>query len=112
MVWASTRRLPSTAIEFADCATATVETATVSPAVPTKIPPRTARERVSPRITRTQSPMRNAPFIVLAAVTAIGPDRLLRPAVGAFYSVLQALQTKLPAELSLSPHQVASGQRL
>src|SRR3569623_249932 len=110
MGWASTRRLPSTAMEFADCATATVDATTVNPAAPTRIPPRTTRERVSPRTPRTQSLMRNAPFIVLAAVTAIGPDRLSRPAVGAFYSVLQALQTKPPAQLSLSPHQVAAEQ--
>src|SRR3569833_2922083 len=60
-------------MEFADCATATVDAETASPAEPTRIPPRTNRERVSPRTTRTQSPMRNAPFIVLAAVTANGP---------------------------------------
>src|ERR1043166_8239000 len=61
MVSLSTRRLPSTMIEAAVCATAESAVARDARPEPTTTPPRTKPAKASPR-TRTQSPMRDAPY--------------------------------------------------
>src|SRR4029077_8307362 len=61
MVSLSTRRLPSTMIEAAVCATAESAVARDARPEPTTTPPKTKPAKASPR-TRTQSHMRDAPY--------------------------------------------------
>jgi hypothetical protein len=76
-VSASTRLLPSTAIEFTVCATATPDVATITQPAPIRVPTRTTHETASPRTARTQRPIRY--LITLAAAPAGGLDKRHRP---------------------------------
>ena len=82
---------------------------TVPPTAPTRIPPRTTQLRASPRTNRKQSPMRKRAFLILGGRPASGLDP--RQYSVALYSVLTALQTKQPGQISLSPQKVAPKQR-
>src|ERR1039458_10490463 len=57
-------------MELALCAAATPDDATPTSPVPTRVPPRTTQQRVSPRKNRTPSPMRYAPLFTHVAAPA------------------------------------------